>query len=95
MDSRTQNSTGKGTTLNLSTSSSSGCHKHSEALEAFKARLDGALGRDLVPDAVAGNPACDRVLELDDIRGPFQPNHSVILCCSKLLTHLRASQEGE
>ena len=42
------------------------------SLEAFKARLDMALGS-LVWWLVVGNPAQSRGLELNDHCGPFQP----------------------
>lgn len=47
--------------------------------QVFKARLVGALGNLIL---VVTNPACCRGLELDGLRGPFQPKpfyNSVIL----------------
>ena len=44
------------------------------SLEAFKARLDEALGNVIiVSDFMAGNPAYGRGMELDDLWGSFQP----------------------
>ena len=40
------------------------------SLEAFKARLDVALGQ---PGLVVGDPAHSRGLKLDEHCGPFQP----------------------
>jgi len=37
------------------------------SLEVLKARLDGTVSPELVPDVVVGRPACGRWLELDDL----------------------------
>ena len=40
------------------------------SLEAFKARLGRGCEQ---PGLEEGDPACSRVLERDDLKGPFQP----------------------